>query len=189
MAGTNGALIEALPGKPSGAAPKPANLSAAHNAGATGDPAPILEDGDDPDDIPSLRRMAIEDGDAERRLAAVTLLGASDDPAAIPILAQALQDKDEEVRLAAIQSLADVTGEVPVEAVGGAALNDPSADNRYEALEVLSDVGSPAARAFIEKAANDPDEDVSDLAHSLLDSDDTYDENSGKAPPAPAMKK
>ena len=42
--------------------------------------------------------MALEDNDAERRLAAVTLLGASDDPQAIPILAQALQDQEEDSR-------------------------------------------------------------------------------------------
>jgi hypothetical protein len=139
----------------------------------------ILSDDEDPDDIPGLRRMALEDSDPERRLAAVTLLGASDDPEAIPILAQTLQDQDEEVRLAAIQSLADVTGEVPVDVIGGAALNDPSADNRYEALEVLSDIGTEAARAYIAKAANDPDEDVQDFAKSNLETDET---NEGDQP-------
>lgn len=136
---------------------------------------------EDPDDIPSLRKMALDDNDPERRLAAVTLLGASDDPQAIPILAQALQDKDEEVRLAAIQSLADVTGEVPVDVLGNAALNDPSADNRYEALEVLSDVGGEAARRIIEKATTDPDEDVSEFAKGLMDTD----EEDNEAAPAP----
>ncbi|MBI3786233.1 MAG: HEAT repeat domain-containing protein [Deltaproteobacteria bacterium] len=142
-----------------------------------------VDDDQDPDDIPGLRKMALEDSDPERRLAAVTLLGASDDPQAIPILAQALQDGDEEVRLAAIQSLADVTGDVPVDVIGQAAVNDPSADNRYEALEVLSDVGDAASRSYIEKALNDPDEDVRSLAEGILDLEDTY-EDGGK--PAPA---
>ena len=144
------------------------------------------DDDQDPDDIPGLKKMALEDGDAERRLAAVTLLGASDDPQAIPILAQALQDQDEEVRLAAIQSLADVTGDVPVDVIGSAALNDPSADNRYEALEVLSDVGDAASRAYIEKALNDPDEDVRSLAEGILDLEDTYDETDKAAAAATA---
>jgi hypothetical protein len=127
---------------------------------------------EDPDDLPSLKRMALEDTDTERRLAAVTLLGASDDPQAIPILAQALQDQDEEVRLAAIQSLADVTGEVPVDVLGNAALNDPSADNRYEALEVLADAAGAAARPYIEKALRDSDEEVREFAQSLLENED-----------------
>lgn len=123
----------------------------------------------DPDDIPALKRMALEDPDPDRRLAAVTLLGASDDPQAIPILAEVLKDQDEEVRLAAIQSLADMTGDVPVEVLGNAALSDPSPDNRYEALEALADVGGAAARSYIEKALQDPNEDVASLAESLLE--------------------
>ena len=157
---------------------------AAAEANAGSDATADIED--DPDDIPGLRRMALEDKDAERRLAAVTLLGASDDPAAIPILAQSLQDQDEEVRLAAIQSLADVTGEVPIDVIGGAVLNDPSADNRYEALEVLSDIGGDAARAYIEKAMNDPDEDVRSLAEGLLDNEDTYEDSAAPAEAHPA---
>ncbi|GIW45762.1 MAG: hypothetical protein KatS3mg077_3044 [Candidatus Binatia bacterium] len=123
----------------------------------------------DPDDIPALKKMALEDPDPDRRLAAVTLLGASDDPQAIPILAEALKDQDEEVRLAAIQSLADMTGDVPVEVLGNAALNDPSPDNRYEALEALADLAGGAARPYLERALHDPDEDVASLAESLLE--------------------
>jgi hypothetical protein len=155
--------------------PRP-NTQAGPQADATDHSPEQMALDEDPDDIPSLRRMALEDADAERRLAAVTLLGASDDPQAIPILAQALQDQDEEVRLAAIQSLADATGEVPISVLGNAALNDPSPDNRYEALEVLSDLGGDAARSYIERATHDPDEDVSEFAKGLLDDDTSYDE-------------
>ncbi|MCX8073486.1 MAG: HEAT repeat domain-containing protein [Candidatus Binatia bacterium] len=135
----------------------------------------------DPDDIPGLKRMALNDPDPDRRLAAVTLLGASDDPQAIPILAEVLKDQDEEVRLAAIQSLADMTGDVPVEVLGNAALSDPSPDNRYEALEALADIAGPAARPYLERALHDPDEDVASLAESLLELN--IDEEEGASPP------
>jgi hypothetical protein len=140
----------------------------------------------DPDDIPALKQIALQDPDPERRLTAVTLLGASDNPEAIPILGEALKDADEEVRLAAIQSLADMTEGAPVvDLLGAAALSDPSPDNRYEALEALADVGGPAARSYLEKALRDPDEDVSSLAESLLELDSDSDM---EAPPTPGPK-
>jgi HEAT repeat protein len=124
-----------------------------------------------PEDIPTLKHMALHDADPQRRLAAVTLLGASDDPDIIPVLAQALSDQDEDVRMAAIQSLADFTGEAPLEAIESA-LNDPSPDVRYEALEVLSDIGGERARRAVERVAqSDPDEDVRELAESILEFD------------------
>jgi HEAT repeat protein len=123
-----------------------------------------------PEDIPSLKTMALHDKDPQRRLAAVTLLGASEDPEVIPVLAQALADQDEDVRMAAVQSLADFTGEAPIDAIEGA-LNDPSADVRYEALEVLSDIGGDRARRAVQRALTDPDEDVQELAQSILEFD------------------
>jgi|ERR1700687_1104191 len=144
-----------------------------------GDPGP---DGD-PEDIPTLKKLALEDPDPERRLTAVTLLGASEDAEAIPVLAQALSDQDEEVRLAAIQSLADFTGDAPVDALQKVVESDPSADNRYEALEVLSDIGGDRARAAIERALSDSDEDVKGLAEGILDLEQTYEPASGPVTP------
>jgi hypothetical protein len=129
-----------------------------------------------PEDIPTLKTMALQDADPQRRLAAVTLLGASDDPNVIPVLAQALSDQDEDVRMAAIQSLADFTGEAPVDAIESA-LNDSSPDVRYEALEVLSDIGGERARRAVQRALNDPDEDVQELAQSILEFDFEEDQN------------
>lgn len=144
------------------------------------EPPPIGEDDlddADPDDIPTLRRMALEDPDRERRLAAVALLGVSDDPEAISILARALRDEDAEVRLGAIQSLADVTESPPIDILGDAALNDPSPENRYEALEVLSLIDdNPEVQRLLEQATKDSDEDVRDLASSLLEVMDIEDE-------------
>lgn len=173
-----------VPGQSSGASsgtkvkPKPG----ASAAGADSAESAEYEE-PDPDDFPALKRMALEDPDPDRRLAAVTLLGASDDPQAIPVLAEVLKDQDEEVRLAAIQSLADMTGEVPVEVLGNAALNDPSPDNRYEALEALADLGGPAARPYLERALHDPDEDVASLAESLLELGHESEEEPANAPP------
>ena len=119
-----------------------------------------------PEDLPALKEMSLHDEDAQRRLAAVTLLGASDDPSVVPILSQALLDDNEDVRLAAVQALGDYPEELPVAAVEGA-LNDPSPNVRYEALELLGDVGGSAAQRAVKKALEDPDEDVKDLARSI----------------------
>ncbi len=164
--------LPAVESKPGSAAP------GAPSAPLQVEPIPFDED---PDDIPTLTRISLQDPDPERRLAAVTLLGASDDPSVIPTLARALSDQDEDVRLAAVQSLSDFTGEAAVDAVQPA-LNDQSADIRYEALEVLSDLDPERARPFVERALTDSDEEVRGLAESLLDSDET----SGKTPAAPA---
>ncbi len=123
---------------------------------------------DDPDDLPSLRRTALEDPDPERRLAAVTLLGISENPEAIPVLAEVLSDEDENVRMEAVLSLADFTDEAPVEALSQA-LSDPSPDVRYEALDALSDIETKESKSAIQRALNDPDEDVRDLAEIILE--------------------
>lgn len=128
---------------------------------------------DDADDIPAMKKLALEDKDPDRRLAAVTMLGASEDPEAIPALAQALSDSDEEVRMAALQALSDFTDEPPVEAIESA-LNDPAPDIRFEALSVLADIGGERLRTAIESALNDPDEDVRNLAEGILDLEETY---------------
>jgi len=133
---------------------------------------------EDPDDIPALKTIALGDPDPERRLSAVTMLGASEDPQVIPMLAQALSDQDEEVRMAALQALSDFTDEPPVEAIESA-LNDPSPDIRFEALDVLSDIGGERVQAAVEKALNDPDEDVRSLAEGIVDFEQLYEGTPG----------
>jgi HEAT repeat protein/PBS lyase HEAT-like repeat-containing protein len=162
---------------PPGGAPAARDQPAQDAGESGGRPATMPEFIDpQPEDIPTLKGMALNDADPQRRLAAVTLLGASDDPEVIPVLAKALSDQDEDVRMAAVQSLADFTGEAPVDAIEGA-LNDPSADVRYEALEVLSDIGGDRARRAVQHALNDPDEDVQELAQSILEFDLDEDES------------
>jgi HEAT repeat protein len=131
----------------------------------------------DPQDIPALKKTALEDPDPDRRLAAVTMLGASEDPEAVPVLAHALADSNEEVRMAALQELSDFTDEPPVDAIESA-LNDPAPDIRFEALSVLADVGGEPARLAIEKALNDPDEDVRNLAEGMMDLEGTSENQS-----------
>jgi hypothetical protein len=170
---------------PVGAAPNDKRI--APQRPAAGDPAaPPGEVVDneldvDPDDIPALKNIAIADADPERRLAAVTLLGSSEDPAVLPTLAQALSDEDDEVRLAAIQSLSDFTGEAPVELLSKVVAEDPSADNRYEALQALSDVGGEHATNAIQRALNDPDEDVRALAEGMVEDTESADETPNAA--------
>lgn len=147
----------------------PGDEGAARPAGrapvAGGGPDPLDEN---PEDIPTLRHVALEDPDPERRLAAVTLLGISDNPAAIPVLAEVLSDEDEDVRMEAVLSLADFTDEAPVDALTRA-LSDPSPDIRYEALDVLSDIETREAKIAVQRALNDPDEDVRELAEIILE--------------------
>jgi hypothetical protein len=169
----------------------PPRIGAPAAPSAPGPPAP--DDGEldvDPDDIPGLKRIAVEDTDPERRLAAVTILGSSEDPAVLPTLAQALSDEDEEVRMAAIQSLSDFTGDAPIDLLSNVVVSDPSADNRYEALESLSDFGGERAMSAIQRALSDPDEDVRSLAESVLDMDDAYegDSQAGAAPTPPPQQ-
>jgi hypothetical protein len=130
---------------------------------------------EDPEDIPTMKKIAVEDKDPDRRLAAVTMLGASEDPEVIPVLAQALSDTNEEVRMAALQALSDFTDEPPVDAIENA-LHDPDPDIRFEALGVLADVGGESARKAIERALNDPDEDVRNLAKGIIDLETVYED-------------
>jgi hypothetical protein len=149
----------------------------------TGEPAqgaqnpPEIADLDeaDPEDLPTLKQMALNDPDPERRLTAVTLLGVSENKDAIPILAAALSDQEEDVRMEAVLALADFVDDAPVEALE-IALSDPSADVRYEALDVLSDIETPEAYEAMKKALNDPDEDVRELAQLLAElyADEAY---------------
>lgn len=122
-------------------------------------------------DVATLKSMALNDKDIDRRLEAVTLLGVSDDPEVVPVLGQALADEDADVRLAAIQALADFTDEGVFDLLGRAAMDDPEADNRYEALEALADVDEERAAAFAKRALQDKSEEVRDLAESILDID------------------
>ena len=187
-----GGKLEARAGvapNPNRVPPQRLGAPAAPNAPDTGE----VGAGDlevDPDDIPALKTIALKDTDPERRLAAVTMLGASEDPAVLPTLAQALSDEDDEVRMAAIQSLSDFTGDAPIDLLSKVVVDDPSADNRYEALEVLSDLGGERAASAIQKALNDPDEDVRSLAEGMLDMEDTYQDEpqNAAAVPTPAQQ-
>ncbi|MFI5397802.1 MAG: HEAT repeat domain-containing protein [Candidatus Binatia bacterium] len=152
-----------------------------HGGAADSDTTPDSDSGEasdtpfdeDADDIPAMTKIALEDPDPDRRVTAMTLLGASEDPEAIPVLAKALSDQDEEVRMAALEALSDFTDEPPVEAIQNA-LSDPAADIRFEALSVLADVGGAPARAAIEKALTDTDPDVRNLAEGILQLENLY---------------
>jgi HEAT repeat protein len=122
------------------------------------------------EDIGALTKVAFGDPDPERRLAAVTLLSATEDPQVITVLARSLADQNEEVRMAALQALSDFTGEAPAVAIESA-LHDPSPDIRYEAVSMLAEVGTDRARTAIRQALADSDDDVRFLAESVLEMD------------------
>lgn len=129
------------------------------------------------EDMATLKNMATSDKNPDRRLEAITLLGASEEPEVVPVLGQALSDEDPEVRLAAIQALADFTGDNAFDLLGKAATDDPEADNRYEALEALSDLEDERATIYARRALDDPDEEVRELAETMLGIEE------GAAPP------
>jgi hypothetical protein len=170
-----------IPAAPAGSPPQnsasagtsPKTLAAASPQDLAGDDPQLLDE--DPADLSAMKKIALGDKNPDRRLAAVTMLGASEDPEAIPALAQALSDTNEEVRMAALQALSDFTDEPPVAAIENA-LSDPDPDIRFEALGVLADVGGEAARNAIEKALNDPDEDVRNLARGIMDLENVYED-------------
>ncbi len=143
------------------------------NAAAPADEEPE----DDPDNIPALTHTALHDADPERRMTAVNLLSASEDVSVIPVLAEVLkEDSDPEVRMAALQSLSDFTDDAPAQVVDAAeiGLNDSDPEYRLEALGILADIGDDRARAVMEKALNDPDEEVRSMAEGILDIDQLY---------------
>ncbi len=185
-----GAPAPSLPGRPAApAAPAPE----AEMKRAPGQVPPAPQGGnvagapsvrDSAEDIPALKNMAINDKNVDRRLEAVTLLGATEEPDVVPVLGQALSDEDPEVRLAAIQALADFTDDGVLDLLGKAATNDPDADNRYEALDALSDLEDDRAAVYAKHALQDPDEEVRDLAQSMLGND-----GGGAAPAAPAARR
>jgi hypothetical protein len=152
--------IAALPGG-THAAPYDTRHSA---PGAAADPEVAGEE----DKLLAMKKIALEDPDPDRRLAAIAMLSTTDDPEALAVLAQALSDPNEEVRMAALEALSDFTHEPPVDAIEDA-LRDPSPDIRFEALSVLADVGGERARSAIEQALSDPDADVRALAQGILD--------------------
>lgn len=163
------ARLDATPIQRSGAPPPGIGAQPRRNA------APVESGTDsvgaddaDPEDLPTLRQMALTDPDPDRRLTAVTLLGVSENPDAIAILAQTLSDQDEDVRMEAVLALADFTDAAPVQALE-IALSDPSPDVRYEALDVLSDIETPEAYQAIKRAMDDPDDDVRELAELLAE--------------------
>lgn len=169
-----GAPAAAVPGRAVvPAAPAPAaempraaeQIPPAPRAGNVTD-APSVRDA--VEDMTVLKNMAINDKNVDRRLEAVTLLGATEEPDVVPVLGQALSDEDPEVRLAAIQALADFTGDGAFDYLVKAVTDDPEADNRYEALEALSDLEEDRATIYAKQALEDPDEEVRDLAESIL---------------------
>lgn len=168
--------LEATPiQKPAAQPPGAANLPRREQAPAEMPADSAANDEGDPEDLPTLKQMALTDPDPERRLTAVTLLGVSENAEAIPILAQALSDQEEDVRMEAVLALADFVDDAPVQALE-IALSDPSPDVRYEALDVLSDIETPEAYQAITRARDDPDDDVRELAELLseLYADEEY---------------
>jgi hypothetical protein len=181
---TVGRALQARPGIPAvpagsrpqnsaGAGTSPETLAGASPQDVAANNAQLLDE--DLEDVSAMKKIALGDKNPDRRLAAVTMLGASEDPEAIPALAQALSDTNEEVRMAALQALSDFTDEPPVDAIENA-LSDPDPDIRFEALGVLADVGGKAARNAVERALNDPDEDVRNLAKGIMDLESVYED-------------
>jgi HEAT repeat protein len=144
---------------------------------------------DDPDNIPALTNTALHDADPDRRVTAVNLLSASEDVSVIPVLAEVLkEDSDPDVRMAALQSLSDFTDDAPAQVVDAAeiGLNDSDPEYRLEALGILADIGDERARAVMEKALNDPDEEVRSMAEGILDSDQLYEPTPAEQAPTAA---
>ncbi|MFQ5534908.1 MAG: HEAT repeat domain-containing protein [Sphingomonadales bacterium] len=118
--------------------------------------------GDPMDAIRSLSRAG--------RLGTVAELGATGDARSVDLLNRmAANDEDATVRSQAIEGLGGIRGQDATLALGRIVIGSTDPDLRWMAVRALAERDSGAARAFLERAAQDPDDWVRDEALRALD--------------------
>jgi hypothetical protein len=123
--------------------------------------------------IDPLARVLAQDADPAVRGQAAGALGQIGDPVVVPALKPALEDDEQVVQIRAIRALARVDAEDAADLLGDVLLNHAARRSRLTAAWALGRQASPLARAYLQAAANDPDEAVREAAGrslSLLDS-------------------
>ncbi len=130
---------------------------------------------EDPREMDGIRQTLLSDPDPDERVGAALMLTGEEGPESMRMLLEAMDDPDPEVRLAVVEALGDRAEELSP-ATLRAAIRDPNAEVRFEAVTVLGDIGNRDARKLVESAVHDQDGEVSDLARSLLEEDEDWDE-------------
>jgi len=117
--------------------------------------------------------------DVAKRTAALKALGEKDkqDPKVVETMVAAFEDKAIEVRSAALEIVLLKNISVPEEALEQMAFRDQSPQLRLGALDGLVDKSeSGAAKSYLERALQDPDPEVKDLAAQMLERIDDEEE-------------
>jgi HEAT repeat protein len=116
----------------------------------------------------------IDDPEADVRAAACRALGALKAEKALrPLLTLLETEKDEDVQVECLKSLGQLgdSGAVPLlekKAVGGL-FSRTSREVRIAAYRALAGIGTPRAKALLEKAAQESDVGIRTVARALLD--------------------
>jgi hypothetical protein len=136
---------------------------------------------DDRADFDRLKRIVFTASDPEDRMKALWEITKYDDAPVAAVLQQALFDPDREVRLAAVQELSSLDEQPPLDIVA-MAMDDPDPEIRLEALNLVDDLAddegqAESVRPLVDKALNDPDEDVRSRAEDIRDLD--FDSDAG----------
>lgn len=117
----------------------------------------------DPDGAPAVA-TALADGDVAVRKVAVEaatkVAGFKD----VPAVAKLLSDVDPAVRGRAADALGVFKAKGSVAGLAALAVNDSDEEVRIDAVNALGEIGDPAARSALEKAANDASSRVRDAA-------------------------
>lgn len=118
----------------------------------------------------------LTDRDPAQRINALQVLAQRNPKEAGKAVVNALADRDEEVRRTALVAALTYSIEVPTDTLVGLAYSDVSATIRHDALAALSGLVAnyqPDTRVDIapiaQRAINDPDVNVQDLAEKILD--------------------
>jgi hypothetical protein len=129
----------------------------------------------------ALQSTALHAADPAERIKALGDLDDFEVERIEPILVKATTDSEPQVRLKAVESLAWNLGEdAPFAPLANAAA-DSDPEVRVEALEALDDIEDPRARAVINGAVRDSDEDVRFWAEVHADADDADDSDADDA--------
>lgn len=146
------------------------------------------DDDEDPQEMEELKHTLLTNPDPEERIGAVLMLTGEEGPESLRMLLDSMDDPDPEVRLAVVEALGDRSEEIGPDTLGPA-LRDPDAEVRFEAVSILGDMETPEARAMVETARHDEDDDVRALAEGIHDFDDDEDDNDTATAPATARPK
>jgi HEAT repeat protein len=118
--------------------------------------------------IAALGRILVEGEDPAVRLRAAQMLQRIDGPQAVGELARGLGDTDRSIRMAVVNGLAESSSEEAMLGLGQVLFGDEDHEVRLLAVDHLARDPGEAAHAFLQAAADDPDQEVRATARQAL---------------------